>query len=94
MNDELDRWHVPERSEERGHDEKNHALRCAQGRATPPPLQFGIRTLLAATAALALLLSAGRWIDASPQAMIVVAAIVALAAVAAIALAASLGRME
>jgi hypothetical protein len=58
-----------------------------------PRVQFGIRTLLTATAAVAVLLGVLRWSGAEPRAVALVLGIVAVAAVAAVLFAASLGRM-
>ncbi|MBN2024154.1 MAG: hypothetical protein JW809_15330 [Pirellulales bacterium] len=48
--------------------------------------QFGIKTLLAATAALAVLLGALRWMEATPGEMAIVLGVVVLSAAAAVGL--------
>lgn len=56
------------------------------------PLQFGIRTLLVATVALAVLLSALRWMGAAPGVVAGALGVLAVAVVAAVLFVAALDR--
>jgi hypothetical protein len=63
-----------------------------KGRKRPPPLQFGLRTLLGVTTATAVLFGVLRWLNVPPRASMIVLVVAGAGAAAALGLVAVIAR--